>query len=69
MTAKAKRQLPATLTAGQAIELIGCGRTAGYQALQAGTFPVEAKKVGNRWFIPTAPLLKWLGQDDERPGT
>jgi hypothetical protein len=67
MTAKAKRrQYPSTLTAEQAIELIGMGRTAGYEAIRKGEFPVEAKKVGNRWFVPTAPLLKWLGIE-ERP--
>jgi hypothetical protein len=60
MTIEEARRLP-TLTAEQAIQLIGCGRTAGYEALRTGTFPVEAKKVGARWFIPAAPLLKWLG--------
>lgn len=63
--AKRKRQLPATLTAEQAIELIGCGRTAGYEAIKRGDFPVEAKKIGNRWFVPTAPLLRWLGQEED----
>ena len=53
--------LPPTLTPEQAFTLIGIGRTAGYEALRAGTFPVPVRKVGARWFVPTAPLLNWLG--------
>jgi predicted DNA-binding transcriptional regulator AlpA len=64
MTVDEARRFP-TLTAEQAIELIGCGRTAGYEALKNGTFPVQAKKIGARWYVPTAPLLRWLGQDED----
>jgi predicted DNA-binding transcriptional regulator AlpA len=68
MTSDEARELPPTLSAEEAIQLLGCGRTAGYQALKNGTFPVPAWKVGARWYVPTAPLLKLLGIENERPG-
>ncbi len=69
MTIDEARKLPATLTAERAIALLGCGRTAGYKALKDGTFPIQAWKVGARWYVATAPLLKLLGIDDERPSS
>lgn len=35
-----------------------------YDMLRDGTFPIQPIKVGNRWRIPTAPVLKYLGLED-----
>ncbi len=60
-----------TCSAEEAISALGGHRTAGYKALQDGTFPVPAYKIGARWRVPTRPLLELLGYadpvDDEDP--
>ncbi len=44
--------------AGQAL---GFERTYAYQLARANAFPVPVKRVGSRYKVPTAPLLRYLG--------
>ena len=55
--------LPAStdvVTAGRAF---GMSREAAYDAAAAGTFPVPVLRVGRRWVVPRAGILKALGID------
>jgi hypothetical protein len=36
-------------------------RTAVYQAIAAGTFPVKCIRAGGRWVVATSPLCELLG--------
>lgn len=54
-----------TCSPEDAFEVLGCGRTAGYEALRTRTFPVPVLRVGRRWRVPTAPLLRAVGADDD----
>jgi len=44
-----------------AAELLGIGRTASYQLVRAGQFPVPVLRIGRLIRVPTAPLLQLLG--------
>jgi hypothetical protein len=39
----------------------GMGRTATYQSIHDGTFPVECIRAGGRWVVATSPLCELLG--------
>ena len=56
---------PSTLDPGvdlvTAAELLGIGRTASYQLVRAGQFPVPVLRIGRLIRVPTAPLLQLLG--------
>lgn len=51
----------------EAAALLGIGRTAAYDLLRRGAFPVPAVKVGGLWRIPRRPLDDLL--DDGAAGT
>jgi hypothetical protein len=55
------RMMPATITAGRAFDLLGMEHRRGYEAIHTGEFPVKPIRIGGRYYIPTAPLLKLLG--------
>jgi predicted DNA-binding transcriptional regulator AlpA len=55
------RELPPTISAHRAFELLGMGEPQGYAAIAEGTFPVVPIRIGQRYMVPTAPLLKLLG--------
>ena len=44
-----------------AAELLGIGRTAGYQLVRDNQFPVPVLRIGRLIRVPTAPLLQLLG--------
>lgn len=46
-----------------AARVLGIGRTKAYQLARSGTFPVPVVRVGDRYRVPTAPLLRLLGLD------
>jgi len=48
----------------EAAELLGIHRETAYLQIAAGTFPVQAIRVGRQFKIPRAPLNKMLGIDD-----
>ena len=51
--------LPATLKPTEAFQLLGIGRTLGYEKIRDGS--ITSIRVGQRLLIPTAPLLATLG--------
>jgi hypothetical protein len=53
-----------TCTPMQVARLGVWGESKVYEMLRAGTFPVDPIRVGARYEIPTAPLLKFLGLED-----
>ena len=57
-------ELPALLSVGQACELLGLSRSAGYRAAAAGHLPTL--RFGHRLYVPTARLLQLLGLTPER---
>lgn len=64
MTLPDPRDKP-TLTATEAAEILGVGRSTLYASMNAGEIPFI--QLGARRIIPTAALLKLLGHDDETP--
>ncbi len=48
-----------------AADVLGIGRTAGYELARAGRFPAPVLRLGNRYVVPTAGLLKVLDVDPE----
>lgn len=43
----------------------GCGRTKAYELYAAGELDFPVLKAGNRYTVPTAPLLELLGLDPD----
>lgn len=56
----------ATLTVEEAAEILGIGRSAAYAAVRRDEIP--SLRLGRRVLVPTAPLLRLLGLEDEIPG-
>jgi excisionase family DNA binding protein len=52
--------LPPTISVEHAAELLGVSRSAAYRAAKAGQ--LVTFRVGRRLLVPTAPLLRMLGQ-------
>lgn len=64
------RALPAATTVEIAGEVLGLSRTAAYEAVNRGTFPVSVVKVTRRrWIVPTAALLRLLELDGATDAT
>jgi hypothetical protein len=57
---------PTTVRAEVAFAALDIGRTAGYQAIRDGTFPVPVLRLGRVLRVPTLPLLELLGVQVER---
>jgi excisionase family DNA binding protein len=53
--------LPPTLSVEQAAAILGCGRTLAYALVRRGEFPCKVLRLGNRYVIPTADLLRAIG--------
>jgi hypothetical protein len=56
-----RRLPPTTVPPEVAFQALGCGRTAGYASIRAGTFPVPVLRLGRVYRVPTLPLLELLG--------
>lgn len=55
--------LPITVPAVPVVsDMIGMSRSSAYAALQAGTFPVRVLKIGKKYRVSRADLLKFLGE-------
>ena len=52
--------LPPTIDLVTAARALGCGRTLAYELARRGRFPCRVLRVGNRYLIPTADLLRTL---------
>jgi len=59
--------LGATVDIPTAARLLGCGRTLAYQLAQRGEFPCRLLRLGNRYLVPTADLLRTLGLSTASP--
>ncbi len=59
MTRSELADLPPTITVMQLGKLLSLSRSAAYRLVEAGH--VEAFKLGDRWFVPTAPLKRRFG--------
>jgi excisionase family DNA binding protein len=57
--------LPPTVNVETAARLLGCGRSLAYELVRRGEFPCTVLRVGNRYLIPTASLLRALDIDPE----
>ena len=53
-----------TISIRDAAPLLGISASTAYAAVRAGTFPVPVIHIGGRIVVPTAPLRKLLGLDD-----
>ena len=51
-----------------AASVFGFSRSMAYRLVQANEFPVPVLKVGNRWIVPTAPMVKALGLNGQPGG-
>ena len=60
MTALELSKLPPTISIEEAALLLGISRSAAYRAAKAGQ--LVTFRVGHRRLVPTAPLLRMLGQ-------
>ena len=60
MTVLELSKLPPTISIEEAALLLGISRSAAYRAAKAGQ--LVTFRVGRRRLVPTAPLLRMLGQ-------
>ena len=52
-----------TISVEEAAALLNIGRSTAYNAVRSGSLP--AFKIEGRWLVPTKPLRKMLGLDDD----
>lgn len=52
---------PATIHVEEAAALLGISRSAAYEAIKHGSFPVAVLTINGRIHVPRAPLLALLG--------
>jgi predicted site-specific integrase-resolvase len=57
------RVLGATTDPVTAAAILGIGRTTAHALARAGQFPVPVLRVGRRYRVPVAPILRLLGLD------
>jgi excisionase family DNA binding protein len=60
------KEVPATLTVGEAGELLGISRRSAYRAVERGQLP--ALRLGRRLVVPSVRLLEFL-HGDARPAS
>ena len=59
MSGQSLADLPPVITVKETARLLRLSRSAAYRRIEAGQ--IEAFKLGERWFVPTAPLKRKLG--------
>lgn len=59
MSPATEEELPATISIGEASELLGVSRRTGYRAAHQDQIPTF--RIGRRIFVPTRPFLEMLG--------
>jgi len=64
--------LPPVVNVETAAKALGCGRTLAYDLVRRGEFPCRVLRLGARWVVPTADLLRAIGvtgtaPSDDRP--
>jgi hypothetical protein len=63
-TEQAVRGLGMTTDVETAGAILGIGRTKAYELAQAGEFPVRIVRIGRRYVVPVAAILRLLGADE-----
>ncbi len=61
MTVDELRALPVTVSLMTAARALGCGRSLAYDLARRDQFPCRVLRVGTRYLVPTADLLRTLG--------
>lgn len=64
MTMAELAALPAVVNLETAGRAIGCSRVKAYQMNADGDFPVEVRRIGNRFKVSKADILRYLGVDN-----
>ena len=62
-TVQAVRELGAMVDVETTAAILGIGRTKAYEMAKAGEFPVRLVRIGRRYLVPTAALLRYLDVD------
>lgn len=57
-------RLPVTVDIVTAGKAIGIGRSGAYEMASTGTFPVRVLRLGTKYRVPRADLLRYLGETD-----
>jgi hypothetical protein len=65
-TIAAVRALGTVTDIEKAAEILGIGRTKAYELARANSFPVTVVRVGRRYLVPVAGLLRILDPVDVR---
>lgn len=68
MTRAELLSLPVTVDLPLAARAVGMGRTLAYDMAKRGEFPVRVLKLGNRYRVARADLLRYLGEVDGPAG-
>ncbi len=58
-----------TLDIPTAARLLGCGRSLAYELAKRDQFPCRVLRLGSRYVVPTADLLRALGLPTDLPDT
>lgn len=61
--------LPPIIDVPTAGSIFRIGRTNSHQQVREGTFPVRVLRVGRRYRVPTADVIKLLGLENSEAGT
>lgn len=61
------RGLGASTDLVTAASVLGIGRTTAYAMARRGVFPVPVRRVGRRYRVPLAPILRLLALDCDQP--
>lgn len=65
MTMEELLRMPSVIGLEEAGRALGMSRQHTFNTNQAGEFPVPVLKVGSRYKVPTAPLLRFLGVEPD----
>ncbi|WP_446218801.1 DNA-binding protein [Micromonospora sp. IBHARD004] len=66
MTREELLALPVSVDIVTAGEAFGMGRTLAYELAKRGEFPVRVLRLGNRYRVARADLLRELGEDQDQ---
>ncbi len=61
MTREELHALPAVVNLTTAARALGCGRSLAYDLARRDEFPCRVLRMGTRYLVPTADLLRTLG--------
>lgn len=67
MTVEELKALPVTVDLVTAGRAFGVSRTKAHQLAKSGEFPCPVLRLGNKYRVPRAGLLRALGIEDEPP--